>query len=514
MLKTIIVLPDGREITSGTDAAEAVQSITFTESVNDSQELTAGSACANMVEVTLITPGGGLSIAAGDELAVYREDGEGVRHKLGLFTTEKPTRPSANTMSITAYDRVSWLDKDLTVWLAGLEGWPYSLLEFARMVCAECDLSLANEALPNGEYPVQAFSADGITGRQLIRWVGQIAGRFCRATAEGDLEFAWYTPADCEIGPCDRGSAQTLFYYQNGLRFEDYEVKPIEKVQLRQNEEDVGTVFPDTAEECNTCIITGNYLLTATEAEDLEPVAEVLYEQLKGVTYTPCKVSIPANLHIHAGHMVQIVDSNGKSITAYVMTRTQSGQKDTLECTGSYTRDSSAAVNNQTFKAFAGKVLNLRTDVEGLKAENKDAAGNLASLKLALEGIATEVSAQKSETDGLKESVSKLNQDAEGFSLEISKINDDGVTKVKTKTGFTFNEEGICVEKSGTQMSTLINEKGMTVSRSGKAVLTATASGVDAVDVTVNNYLQVGDYARFEEYTDGADRKRTACFAT
>ena len=63
-------------------------------------------------------------------------------------------------------------------------------------------------------------------------------------------------------------------------------------------------------------------------------------------------------------------------------------------------------------------------------------------------------------------------------------------------------------------MSAFIDETGMTVSRSGSPVLKATAAGVAAVDVTVNNYLQVGDHARFEEYTDGADSKRTACFFT
>lgn len=564
MLKTIIVLPDGREITSGTDDREAVQSITFTESVNDSQELSLGSACANMVEVTLITPGGSLPIAAGDELTVYREDDSGVRHKLGLYTTEKPTRPSANTMELTAFDRISWLDRDLTVWLAGLDGWPYKLLDFARMVCAACDLRLVNETLPNGDYLVQKFSADGITGRQLLRWAGQIAGRFCRATPEGELEFAWYEPAQSHAIGSAEGTAifweegnlsivldgvtaaddgegnvtvesdllsvtddgegnvcitvadtmERLFYYMNGLRFEDYAVKPIEKVQLRQNEEDVGTVFPDTAEVCNTYSITGNYLLTATAAEDLEPVAETLYEQLKNVTYTPCKVELPANPYIRAGNIVRITDSNGRTITAYIMTRTQRGQRDTLECTGSFTRESSGAVNNQTFKAYMGKVLNLRTDVEGLKAENKDAVGNLARLEMSLEGISTEVVRQDEQMGTLQ---TQMQQTAEDITLQIGRINQtitEGVAKVDTKTGFTFSQEGLRIEKTGTEMSTLIDEKGMTVSRFGGVVLQATAGGVNAVDVTVNNYLQVGDHARFEDYTDGADSQRTACFFT
>ena len=39
-------------------------------------------------------------------------------------------------------------------------------------------------------------------------------------------------------------------------------------------------------------------------------------------------------------------------------------------------------------------------------------------------------------------------------------------------------------------------------------MLKADASGVEATDVTVNNYLVIGDHARFENYPTG----RTACF--
>lgn len=621
MPRTILVLPDGTEISSGTTGGNAIQSVTITEMVNDSQELNLGSACAAMVEIRLFTPAGGLPIAAGDELTVYREDDNGTWHKVGLFTTEKPTRPSANTMQITAYDRVIRLDKDLTLWLAGLNAWPYRLYDFAKMVCEACGLTLVNTEIPNGDYLIRQFSADGITGRQLIRWVGQIAGRFCRATADGEIEFAWYTPVTAyEIGvtahktlggdaftddgsgniaigaddilmeddgegniaisgelvsvyddgqenvfltiPLDLGEdvfaddgngniaitvddvqltddgegnvsinsgllsvyddgrggvyltslTDTLFYFMNSLTFEDYVVAPIGKVQLRQNEENVGTVYPDTAEALNTYIITGNYLLTNSAAEELVPVAQTLYEGLQGMAYTPCKVSVVANTHIRAGSIVNITDRNGKKLTAYVMRKTTTGQKDTLECTGSPKRESSTAVNNQTFQAFYGKVLNLRADVDGLKVENKDTAGNLASLKLDIEGIATEVSKQQAEAEGIRQSLTTIQQNAESVSIQVRQILDNGTDKLKTGMGYTFDDEGMHIAREGNELSTLIDHTGMQVSRSGENVLQATAEGVKAIDITVRNYLIVGNHARFEDYTDGSDSNRTACF--
>ena len=185
MLKNLIVLPDGTELYSGVGTVNALQSVTLTQQVNTGTELTLGSACANMLEATLITPGGGLNITPGMELTLYKVAEDGERTKVGLFTPEKPTRPSKNTYKIIAYDRVSWLDRDLSQWLESLQEWPCALLDFARGVCAACNLTLVNDTIPNGDWQVQRFCAKGITGRQLMKWVGQACGRFTRANPEG-----------------------------------------------------------------------------------------------------------------------------------------------------------------------------------------------------------------------------------------------------------------------------------------------------------------------------------------
>ena len=570
MLRTLFVLPDGTELSSGASGPNAIQTVTITECVNGAQELALGSCCANMVEAKIITPQGGLSLSAGAEIDVYRVEEDGTRHHVGIFTTEKPTRPTANSMSITAYDRVSWLDKDLTLWLEGLEQWPYPLIAFAREVCKACNVELVEQEdveLPNSTYLVQRFSADGITGRQLMQWVGEICGRFCRATPDGKIEFAWYTPATIDIG-CTQVSAAEVnyrdgnltiraegteitgaddsvsieseylrvsddgqgnlvleiddvllqqYYFQNGLSFEEYTTAPIEKVQLRQNEEDVGTVWPDTVESLNTYSITGNYLLTASTGDALLPVAKELYAHLSTIaTYTPCKVSLPTNLLIHAGNTVKITDKNGRTITAYVMTRTQSGQRDTLECTGSARRDSSSAVNNQTFKAYVGKVLNLRTDVDGLMVQNANTIGQMAQLEVDVEGIRGTVEKQQSTIDGTSKAVSQLTMQANQIQATVSSIRDNGVEKVTNEFGLTIDESAVQIKRTGSNMTNRLDERGMQILRGEgdkqTVMLKADADGVTATDVTVRNYLIVGTHARFEDYSAGGDRKRTACF--
>ena len=561
MLKTIIILPDGTEISSGNHVGNAIQSCTFTECVNSGTELTLGSVCAAMVEIKLITPEGGLQIAAGDELILYKDDGN-TRRKLGVFIAEKPTRPNAHTMKLTAYDRVTLLDRDLTEWLAALSDWPYSLYDLAVNVCDACGLELVNTEIPNGSYMVQKFSAEGITGRQLMQWIGEAAGRFCRATADGKVEFAWYAPADGQsigITECftagefdfsyeeetgaltlsdpdmtvtGEGGVVTLsaenltvidngngtvaiaagwekqhFYFQSGLTFEDYAIATIEKVQIHANEEDVGAVWPNDTGEVNTYRITGNLLLSDERVEVLQPVAQTLYEQLQTVSYTPCSVKMPATLDIRAGNIISITDRNGKTITAYVMTKKQTGQQDTIECTGSHRRDSVTAVNEQSYAALSGKVLNLRTDVDGIKAENKTADGRIARLEMTVDGINSRVEKQSSDTENVRTELTAVQQTANAIKLTVQDIQDNGASKVKTGMGYTFNDDGLQIAREGEQMKNRLDNTGMYVTRGGETVLQANDDGVEAVDIKVRKYLLVGN-SRFEDY----EGNRTACF--
>ena len=372
-MKHILRFSNGTEVSSGLPTGNAIQSLTLTQCVNDRQTLSLGSACANMLQAELITPDGGLSIAAGEEITLFvQEDTQLTR--LGVFIAEKPERPTAHSMQLTAYDRMIKLDKDLSAWLASLTGWPYRLIEFASMVCEACELELCNEELPNGEYMVRQFYLQGVSGRKLMQWVGQIAGRFCRATPDGKLEFTWYQPSDVTIT-----SSGEHPYYENALTVDDFVIHPIEKVQIQGSQEDVGAVWPDGEGEKNTYRITGNYLLTAQTTADLQSVAQVLYEQLKDVAYTPCTVEIPTCRHIRAGDIVTIFDRNGKSFTSYVMRKTYSNQRDTLECSGSYRLDSTAVFNEQSYGILSQKMLELSLKMEGMSVKASDLRSEFSS---------------------------------------------------------------------------------------------------------------------------------------
>lgn len=478
---TKLILADGTVISSGTAGENAVMSMGLTQSVNAGTELTVGSCCAAMAELTVLTKE--LSVRAGTELTVYRDD-----VLVGRFIAQRPTR-TGRLLRLTAYDRVSLLDQDLTDWLSGLTGWPYSLYKLAAMVCAQCGLELANETIPNGDYSVEKFTAVA-TGRQLMQWIGQAAGCYCTADPTGRLVLGWYTPKALSV---TAGGAN--YYYADSLQMQDYQVAPIEKVRLCQLSTDVGVVWPNAAGKRNTYTVQGNPLLAVSVTGKAETVAKSLYERLSAVTYTPCQVTVPEDSGITAGDIITI---DGR--TVYVMTaRTHNGRR-TLECTGSPSRDAVTAVNQVSYKALSGRVLELTARVEGLTVENRDSAGDLAKLALSVEGLSAAVSTGSSTVE---QRLTKLEQTAQELSVKVQK----GIGQVVTSTGYTFGADGLRIAQSGTEMENRLDHTGMFVSRAGQVILRGNDQGVLCADLQVENYLNVGRHARFEDYAG-----RTACF--
>ena len=87
----------------------------------------------------------------------------------------------------------------------------------------------------------------------------------------------------------------------------------------------------------------------------------------------------------------------------------------------------------------------------------------------------------------------------------------DGVTSITTTTGFRFDEDGLTVSKTGTEMSTIITEDGMIVYKDDTAMLVANNQGVVAHNLSADTYLIIGKHSRFEDFVKDYE-DRTGCF--
>ena len=402
MLQPILTLPSGTELKGGSPGS-AVKSLTLHTAVNAGQEFTIGSAFSDYIEAEIwADPDGSLQITAGDALTYYRQDDAGNRTKVGVFYAEKPTRTKRNSYKVTAYDTMSKLDADFSGWLrANQAQFPKTIWQLVQLACQRAGVTLASSSLPiNGSYSVQAFYADDLTCRQIISWAAEAAGCYAHMNADGKLQFLTYTDKRSTVKITPDGASNSTAYYADSLSYEDYTVKAIEKVQIRQSDSDVGVIYPDSTTATNTYAVQGNLLLTTGTEANLKSVVQNLYNVLKNVTYTPCKVAVPSGSGLACGQIVHVKDARGREFDTYLMSATISSGKASFESVGSASRESSSAVNSQSYKNLTGKMLEIKTSVDGLEVKASDLTGKYTDLKATVDGLSSEVKKDTKITGG------------------------------------------------------------------------------------------------------------------
>lgn len=457
MYQPILTLSSGTELKGGSPGS-AMKSLTLHTAVNAGQEFTIGSAFSDYIEAEIwADPGGSLQITAGDALTYYRQDDAGNRTKVGVFYAEKPTRTKRNSYKVTAYDTMSKLDADFSSWLrANQARFPKTIWQLVQLACQRAGVALASSSLPiNGSYSVQAFYADDLTCRQIISWAAEAAGCYAHMNADGKLQFLTYTDKRSTAKITPDGASNSTAYYADSLSYEDYTVKAIEKVQIRQSDSDVGVIYPDSTTATNTYAVQGNLLLTTGTEANLKSVVQNLYNVLKNVTYTPCKVSVPSGSGLACGQIVHVKDARGREFDTYLMSATTSSGKASFESVGSASRESSSAVNSQSYKNLTGKMLEIKTSVDGLEVKASDLTGKYTDLKATVDGLSSEVKKDTKITGGgnlILGSESFRNATYDGNSSGVA-YGDDGsatITNANTNRYFIFNTAGARITKGVT----------------------------------------------------------------
>lgn len=509
-----IVLQDGTTILSESPTGTAILSAKRTECVQpDGDDLAPGAACSTELEIKLqAAEGATIPITAGSAFAYYETNG-GAEELIGQFIAEQPTKSGYYQYSVIAYDRMTLADKDLSGWLREQqEAFPMTLWALAQAVADQCGLTVASTGLPiNGSYQVQAFYADGVTGRQILAWIAQASGTFCRVNPAGALVFDWYADAELSYGITaggQQGSVRAIvrldgdtlrtqqalvyrigldapFYFQGSLAYEQYSCQKIDKVQIKLTDDDVGAIYPPDEEATNALVLEGNLLLTTGTADNLQPVAQALYERFKDVTYVPCTLKVQTSVGIHPGQIVQVTDAVGNSFKTYIMQAEYSGGVATLSSTGNPSRTSTAAVNYKSYTNLTGKVLEISARVDGLKIANRDLQGNLASLELTVEDIETNVQKQLDDmTDYVDEKTGEIKDQA------VSEAVSNAMQQVNESLNFypTKVEMQSAIEQSASEINLTVSQKltGYSTTSQMQQYVNGQTSGIldDAKDYT------------------------------
>lgn len=244
--------------------------------------------------------------------------------------------------------------------------------------------------------------------------------------------------------------------------------------------------------------------------DDKGEQAEKALDAVGGLCITPYECEFRGNFLLEIGDKVTLTTKDNELVTSFIL-------NDSLTYNGgmsqriswSYEATNETASNPSTLgeslKQTFAKVDKANKKIELVASETSQNSGDIARLELETTSISATV---KNDIEDLTKKVDAT-MSAEEVTLTIEEELSEGVDKVVTKVNkFTFDDEGLTIEKSDSDIRTNIDEDGLSVFKNDTEVLTADSKGVTAIDIKVKTYLIVGENSRFENY--GADR--TGCF--
>jgi hypothetical protein len=366
-------------------------------------------------------------------------------------------------------------------------------IEFLTAMCSRRGVAADFYGLEG--IPLLGFDPAGCTERKIIGMIAGLYGRFAVIDRDGILRFRWYAPVDVTI---DGDS-----YYDGGLEKAGYGfsvgwlkcfVEPLEETIVEGN---------DAAEQ-------GIYFECPWMNQER---LVAIWEQVKNFTFHPVsQLAFFGDPRLDPGDVITLTDCKGATVTVPVMSiihEFDGGIRTEITAQGQSKTDVYEGPVQREVKRTAAKIVKKQKEIE---ISISEADRKISSITLDVDNIKSEVKKQSDTVGKIQQDMTSIQQTADDVSIKVQKIIDNGTSKVTTGMGYTFGDDGLHIAKNGEQISNLVDHTGVHVKRGEEVMLQADANGVNAADVTIRNYLIVGNHARFEDYTDGTDSERTACF--
>ncbi len=266
---------------------------------------------------------------------VIADDETSYTMPLGYFTVDAAKKEDdLRFKDIIAYDRMRKIDTDVTSWYNGLfpnGNETYTLAAFRTSLLAFVGLTedTSKLPLPNDMLTVKkTISPSQLSGRTVIEACEEINGCFGLIGRDGKFTHIIIKPMhhdypQNDYPESDYPEAEPYDEYVDnyqGIHFEEYRVQPIDKLQIRQEENDVGCVYGTGS---NVYIIQGNFLVYGKSAEELQTIAANASQNIFDRGYRPYTATGQGLPYIIPGDFIKY---NADDTTAgYVFERTLKG---------------------------------------------------------------------------------------------------------------------------------------------------------------------------------------------
>ena len=507
--KQLIIQTDDKKVTI-TNTELHQEKFELTESLCSESELTFGSCEASSIKFTMSN----VFTSLKDKWITVTMSLNGNADKPFQFGhykvySDKPTADRTQR-DVVAYDALyDIINANVMEWydsvLPNLDS-TITLKNFRDSFFEHFGVTQKDIALPNDSMVIKRsldketgnVQTNVLSGSTVIKAICEINGCFGHINRQGQFEYIYLKqdiqglyPAN-DLYPADNLYPKSPDSYRINKSdyitadYEDYIVEPITKLQIRSSDSDVGTIIGNGN---NAYIIENNMLTYQKTADEMQKVAQNIYNKISKIRYRPFTADLRGNPCLEVGDAIRILTKNA-IVESYVLERDFKGiqaLRDSFSSVGEQYYSEKVNSTQTSIKQLENRSNKLERTIEETKSTITDVENDLSSqIKQTAENITSEVSKKV----GNDEIISKINQSPESISIEAKKINLRGtivVDDLASNSGIATSED---IPTNNNQLAngagyeTASSIKNTVITKDYIETLQVKAGSVDAENIT------------------------------
>ena len=410
---------------------------------------------------------------------------------IGTYNVDDYTDNDDGTLTIKALDNMIKFEFNYNgSELVNKKGYA-TLLEVAQDICNKAGVELGTTSFLNSEKQIAVYD-NTVTAREYISYIAESAGCFAVIGRDGKLYFKHIYEDETEI------ALEMFGEYKWGEEFQ------ISKVSY----EDGVRSFKFGDETRNNLWISQDNMYIVDEEQ-----IENIYNNINGLKANSFEGKTVIDPAIDIGDKI-IID--GKPViyqgemtlegrfVAQISSKIQIKQKEET----TVKKESQKVINRRVqseINQIDGKITQLAEETSQLTKETNN---NYQDIIQKLDKVPTE-----DDIITLNNKVETIQTNTDYVINVAEDLQVNGVSKVKTETGYTFDNDGLTIKKTNAKTKSTLNEAGLEIKdATGSSEESLLFAGYDeeigetvvkSKNMNVEKYLTIGKYSRIEDYEEG-----------
>lgn len=361
---------------------------------------------------------------------------------------EQQKDKDGKTTTVTVYDPVTMKQfRDSFFKYFGIEQADIDLINDNMSI--EKTVAVTPSSETSSDTEESSIIGESMSGKEVLSCICEINGCMGHMGRDGKFHYIYLEqeiqglyprndlyPAD-DLFPRDPKSTQIGKGFYVTATYEDYLVKTINKLQIREQKNDIGVIV-GTGD--NAYVIEDNFLVYGKGTKELKGIAKNILSKIRGIVYRPFTADCKGNPCLEVGDAVRL-PTRYELIESYILKRTLKGiqaLRDDLEADGEEYRTNGANGIQKSILKLKGKSNVLERTIEKTQSTITDVEKGLQSQ---ITQTATEIRTEvKNTTDGLS---SRITQNASSITAEVKRAQGQ---EIELAAAIKINEDKITAE--------------------------------------------------------------------